>query len=72
IGKPAPRPFHTSILTGYAWLNEILNGHPDRIRNELGMTSTMFTLLWTELVTTCGLCDSRYVTAQEQLSIFVY
>ncbi|KAJ7054818.1 hypothetical protein C8F01DRAFT_920817, partial [Mycena amicta] len=72
VVKSPPRPFHTSLLTGFAWLNEILTGHPDRTRNQLGMSSAMFTLLWAELVATCGLCDSRYVTAQEQLSIFVY
>ena len=27
----APIPFHTSILTGKAWVLELMNGHPDRI-----------------------------------------
>ncbi|KAG2075559.1 hypothetical protein BDR04DRAFT_1005396, partial [Suillus decipiens] len=29
--------YHTSILFGFAWVHELLNGHPERIKNELGM-----------------------------------
>ncbi|KAG2033535.1 hypothetical protein BDR03DRAFT_871850, partial [Suillus americanus] len=24
-------PYHTSTLTGYAWVLELMTGHPDRI-----------------------------------------
>ncbi|KAJ7049645.1 hypothetical protein C8F01DRAFT_935026, partial [Mycena amicta] len=58
IGKPAPLAFHTYILNGYTWLDEVLNGHPDRMHNQLGMSAG---LLWADLVATSGLCDSRYV-----------
>ncbi|KAG2066954.1 hypothetical protein BDR04DRAFT_1105791 [Suillus decipiens] len=27
----------TSILSGHAWTQELVNGHPDRIKNKLGM-----------------------------------
>ncbi|KAI0759073.1 hypothetical protein C8Q74DRAFT_1221647 [Fomes fomentarius] len=30
-------PYHTSALSGHAWVLELLNGHPDHIKNELGM-----------------------------------
>jgi hypothetical protein len=25
------QPYHTSALTGAAWVKELINGHPDRI-----------------------------------------
>ncbi|CAA7262418.1 unnamed protein product [Cyclocybe aegerita] len=31
------QPYHTSALTGQAWVDELINGHPDRIFNKLGM-----------------------------------
>jgi hypothetical protein len=30
-------PYHTSILTGEGWVRELMTGHPDRIKTELGM-----------------------------------
>jgi hypothetical protein len=30
-------PYHTSALSGAAWVLELINGHPDRIYHELGM-----------------------------------
>ncbi|KAG2743479.1 hypothetical protein P692DRAFT_201723434, partial [Suillus brevipes Sb2] len=32
-----PEPYHTSALSGEAWVIELLTGHPERIRCELGM-----------------------------------
>src|SRR3954454_19103159 len=31
------QPYHTSILTGEGWVQELLNGHPERIHTELGL-----------------------------------
>src|ERR1700679_1415491 len=31
--------YHTSALSGEAWVNELIHGHPDRIFNELGNSS---------------------------------
>jgi len=31
-------PYHTSILTGEGWVMELLAGHTDRIRCELGVS----------------------------------
>ncbi|KAF7324140.1 putative nuclease HARBI1-like protein [Mycena kentingensis (nom. inval.)] len=67
-----PRPFHTSSLTGALWLDELLCGHPDRIHQQLGMSAMMFLLLAAELVQLGGLENSKWVSAQEKLAIFVY
>jgi hypothetical protein len=37
--------YHTSALSGHGWVMELLNGHPDRIRCELGVSHHVFDLL---------------------------
>jgi hypothetical protein len=64
-------PYHTSALTGEAWVRELLNGHPERIRNELGVHKHVFDGLMFSL-TTAGLGSSKYVLLKEQLAIFLY
>ena len=64
-------PYHTSILSGYAWVQELLQGHPERIRTELGVHKEVFHALLRELQL-MGHCDSKYVTLEEQLAIFLY
>ncbi|KAK0440668.1 uncharacterized protein EV420DRAFT_1279104 [Desarmillaria tabescens] len=34
--------YHTSALSGAAWVNELVHGHPERIRMELGMHLHVF------------------------------
>ena len=34
--------YHTSILTGEEWVKELINGHHDRMRTELGMHVHVF------------------------------
>jgi hypothetical protein len=34
--------YHTSVLTGVAWVEELLEGHEDRIYHELGMQKDVF------------------------------
>ncbi|KAF7337368.1 putative nuclease HARBI1 [Mycena sanguinolenta] len=72
IERPLPRPMHTSILSGSLWISEILLGHPERCHREIGMSAPVFLLLLAELVAAGDLADSRFVTAQEQVAIFVY
>ena len=43
-------PYHTSALSGAAWVQELLDGHPERIRCELGMHKHVFRSLITNLV----------------------
>lgn len=65
------QPYHTSLLTGHAWVQELTHGHPDRIKTELGMRKHVFHALVHEL-RTCGLRDSKYILLDEQVSIFLY
>jgi hypothetical protein len=64
-------PYHTSILSGYAWVQELLHGHPERIRTELGVHKEVFLALIQELQS-MGHGDTKYVTLEEQLAIFLY
>jgi len=64
-------PYHTSILSGEAWVQELLTGHPMWICNELGVyRQTFFTLVQT--LQDFGIQSSRYVTIEEQVAIFLY
>ena len=66
-----PEPYHTSILSGQMWVDELLNGHPDHIRCELGLQKgTFHELLHT--LRCFGAADSKYVSLEEQLAIFLY
>ena len=42
---PVQEPYHTSIFTGQGWVDELLGGHPERIRTELGMHKDVFLAL---------------------------
>ena len=42
-------PYHTSALSGEAWVLELICGHPDRICTELGVTLEVFSKLIQEL-----------------------
>jgi hypothetical protein len=66
-----PEPYHTSILTGEGWVMELILGHPDRIRCELGMSTHTFTTLVQDL-RVLGEQNSRSVMLEEQLAIFLY
>lgn len=63
--------YHTSILSGQAWVSELINGHPGRIRCELGVSHHVFGLLLSEL-RRMDYIDSRHVKLEEQLAIFLY
>ena len=65
------QPYHTSALSGEAWVNELIFGHPERIRTCLGMRVHVFLALVSEL-RLHGLKDSRYVTLKEKVAIFLY
>lgn len=66
------RAYHTSILSGRKWLDELLTGHPQRFLDQMGMAKHVFRHLLNDLRIHCGLSDSRYVTAKEQLAIFLH
>ena len=64
-------PYHTSILTGEGWVMELLARHPERIRCELGVRHHVFAELIAEL-RAMGYTNSKYVSLEEQLAIFLY
>ncbi len=66
-----PEPYHTSILSGAEWVMELLAGHPERIRCELGVHRHVFSALIDDLRSR-GHTDSRLVSLEEQLAIFLY
>ena len=66
-----PILYHTSILTGQGWVMELLEGHPERIRNELGVHKMVFRILVAELQN-AGYHATRNVSSEEQLAIFLY
>lgn len=66
-----PEPYHTSILTGQAWVEELLGGHLDRMQSELGVSIDVFRSM-IAVLREYGNVDSRYVTLEEQLAVFLY
>lgn len=64
-------PYHTSTLTGHSWVQELIYGHPDRIKSELGMRLHVFEALAEELRNN-GLSDTRHITLEEHVAIFLY
>lgn len=69
--RQQPIPYHTSILSGHQWVLELITGHPDRIRSELGVRKEVFLHLILEL-RQAGHVDSKHVTLEEQVAIFLY
>ena len=64
-------PYHTSILSGEGWIQELLHGHPKCIWCELGISKDVFRHLIAELHAMGHTC-SKYVSLEEQLGIFLY
>ena len=62
-------PYHTSALSGAAWVAELLQGHPDCIWCELGVHQHVFQFLVSYLH---GVEHSWDVLLEEQLAIFLY
>jgi hypothetical protein len=65
-------PHHTSILTGKAWVLELLNGHEDQIKICLGVKLKVFEAL-VEILVKQGFKQSRHgISVDQQLAIFLY
>jgi hypothetical protein len=64
-------PYHTSILSGAGWLDELLTGHLEHIWTELGVYRGTFALL-VKALDKCEVRSSRHVSVEEQLAIFLY
>ena len=65
------QPWHTSMFTGQMWVLELLAGHPECIHTEPGVHAHVFYALKNELCE-LGYSDSKFVTLEEQLAIFLY
>ncbi|KAJ3735569.1 hypothetical protein DFJ43DRAFT_966663, partial [Lentinula guzmanii] len=50
--------YHTSALSGHAWVQELIKGHPERIRCELGVHLHVFIAL-VEQLRVMGMRDTR-------------
>jgi hypothetical protein len=73
FGTPQEKiPYHTSTLTGQAWVLELMTGHPDRIWHNLGVNLEVFEELL-QVLQENGFARSRNgVAVEEQLAIFLY
>jgi hypothetical protein len=65
-------PYHTSALSGDTWVEELLNGHPQRIRDSLGVSKDDFWVLHSQLSQWQGPPVTNTISLQEQLAIFLY
>jgi hypothetical protein len=63
---------HTSRLTGELWVQELLDGHEDRIYNELGMRKNVFHRLLKVIQRDAEVYATHHVSAEEQLAIFLH
>jgi len=61
---------YDSILTGSAWVQELLNGHATRFHEALGMAKPTFLHLCRELQDHRGLQNSKYLGLAEKATIF--
>ena len=62
--------YHTSALTGEMWVEELMNGHPDCIKSELGMRLHVFVAL-VQALAAMGLKATQYISL-EHVAIFLY
>ncbi|EGN97596.1 hypothetical protein SERLA73DRAFT_17451, partial [Serpula lacrymans var. lacrymans S7.3] len=71
LSTTVPIPYHTSLLTE-VWVCELMNGHPDQIRHNLGVSLEVFKLLLTSLRQNGFTISRNGVVLEEQLAIFLY
>ena len=67
-----PEPYHTSRLSGRRWVEELKDGHPNRMTDNIGVRPAVFSKLEQELVLKGGLLSSRWIDTSEMLAIFLY
>ena len=68
-----PIPYHTSILTGDAWRQELFGTrNPHRFRDQMGMNKHVFEALVSKLSELTFLESGKFVSVHEKLAIFLY
>ncbi|CAI9264297.1 unnamed protein product [Lactuca saligna] len=65
------RPYHTSARTGHIFINEVLNGHPRRCYEMFRLHVPVFRQLCIDLATNYGLQQTRNISVQESVGIFL-
>ena len=65
-------PCYTGGLIGYAFIQELLNGHPDRMYNMLRMDAAIFLNLCETLEQSQLLENDRHVTVIEAVAMCLY
>lgn len=64
-------PYHTSALSGLDWVRELLHGHPEHIRCELGVHKHVFVAL-IKYLQQAGVSSSKHMLLEEKLAMFLY
>ena len=72
FSKPPRIPHHTSILTGKAWVLELMNSHPDCIKINFGVSLDTFSALVQVLEQNQIKESQNGILVEEQLGIFIY
>jgi len=73
IFAPTTRiPHHTSILSGEAWVLELITGHPNRIKINFGISIETFSALVRILHENSFVVSKKGILVEEQLGIFLY
>jgi hypothetical protein len=68
-----PEPYHNSALTGEAYVQELLNSsNPHRFEDIVGVPRSIFLKMLEILANVTEFKDSRDVSMEEQLVIFLY
>jgi hypothetical protein len=67
-----PRPYHTSVLRGRDWVQELVDGHHQRIKDSLGVRRSVFLWLCLELVKKGALRPTRHVDVPEHVALFLW
>jgi hypothetical protein len=65
-------PQHTSKLAGTQWMDELLDGHASRIKDNLGISQAGFIYLEDLLIRKSCLRNTKNMGTTEQLGIFLY
>jgi hypothetical protein len=65
------QPYHTSSLSGLRWVDELIDGHPGRIKTALGVSLPVFKALLSTL-RKMGYKSSKRIMLREQLAIFLH
>jgi hypothetical protein len=66
------QPCRNSVLTGHDYVLEIMNGNPSRCYDQLRMDKSVFLSLCNVLREKELLKNSRYITVEEQVAMFLY